>query len=201
MIKLFWCPKTRAQRAVWMLEEAGIDYQLVRIDIHDKDAPVDPFFRLASPMGKVPALADGDATLAESAAICLYLADRYPDCGLAPAADEPLRARYLYWMFFVPAVLEPAVVEKMGGWKGNRFSYGWGDFDGMIKTLEAGLAAGPWLLGEQFSAADVMVGSTVGFLRRLGALPENPVLDGYVERCRARPACQRAEAREENEGS
>jgi len=197
MIKLFWCPKTRAKRALWMLEETGLDYQLVHVDIHDRDAPVDPFFRLASPMGKVPALADGDATLAESAAICLYLADRYPDCGLAPAVDDALRARYLYWMFFVPAVMEPAVVEKLGGWKGNRFSSGWGDFDSMIQTLEAGLAAGPWLLGEQFSAADVMVGATVAFLRRLGVLPENPVLDPYVARCVARPAYQRAEAREE----
>ncbi len=179
-----------------MLEELGEPFDIKEIDIRDAKSKNDMSFRLASPMGKVPAIADGDVTLSETAAICLYLADKYPDAGLAPGINDTARGRYLYWMMFTPGVLEPAMAEKAGGWEPNALQHGWGDFDSMIKTLEAGVRQGPWVLGEAFSAADVMLGSSANFLKMFGMLPESSILDAYIERCLARPAYQRALARE-----
>ena len=193
-MKLFWCPQTRASRAMWMLEEASVDYERVLIDIRDPDAPRDPDFGAASPMGKVPALADGDVKMAESAAICLYVADRYPECGLAPPLDDARRGEYLFWLLYTPAVIEPAMSEKFRGTQTNRFSSGWGDFDAMIETLEHGLQTGPWLLGETFSAADVMVGSSVIFMDGFNLLPDSAVLRAYLERSAARPGYRTAMA-------
>ena len=191
-MQLFWCPKTRAARAVWLLEEAGLDYERVLIDIRDPAAPRPPAFAKASPMGKVPALADGPVHLADSAAIGLYVADRYPECGLAPGIDDPQRGAYLYWMVYSPGVIEPAMMEKFAGLKPNRFSAGWGDFDAMIETLANGLGDGPWILGERFSAADVLLGTSVHFMREFNLLPDVPALVDYVERCAARPAFAKA---------
>ncbi len=196
-MKLFWCPRTRAFRALWMVEEVGQPYELVTIDIRDEAAKTNPDFQAASPMGKVPALEDGEAKLADSAAICLYLADRYPEAGLAPAFDNSQRASYFYWMLFTPGVMEPALAEKFGGWETNKFRNGWGDFATMIETLEAGLDKGSWLLGDKFSAADVMIGSSLYFFKQFGALPENPVFETYIDKCTARPAFKRALAKEE----
>lgn len=195
-MKLFWFPRTRASRAAWMLEEAGLGYERVCIDIRDAGSKSDPGFRAASPMGKVPALEDGDIALADSAAICLYIADRYASGSMAPPVDHPDRGRFLYWMFFSPGTMEPAMAEKIGGWKVNRGQHGWGDFDSMIVTLEEGLSPGPWLLGQRFSAADVMVGSTAAFMRMFDLLPDSQVIGSYVDRCLARPAYQRAWAME-----
>ena len=195
-MKLFWCPRTRAVRALWMVEEAGVDYERVLIDIRDPDAGRDPGFALASPMGKVPALEDGDVRMADSAAICMYLADRYPARGLAPAVDDPQRGAYLYWMLYTPGVIEPAIAEKFNGVEPNRFSSGWGDFDTMIETLAQGLEGRPWLLGEHFSAADVMLGSSVVFMNVFGLLPDSPPLKDYMSRCLARPGYRTAMAAE-----
>ncbi|MDH3588579.1 MAG: glutathione S-transferase family protein, partial [Gammaproteobacteria bacterium] len=189
---LLWCHRTRASRAVWLLEEAGVPYDRVYIDVRDAAAKEDPAFRAASPMGKVPALEDGEVRMADSAAIALYIADRYPAAGLAPAIDDPERGRYLYWMTYTPGVIEPAMTEKFGGWEANRGQHGWGDFDAMIETWEKALVPGPWLLGDRFSAADIMVGSSAVFLRMFEILPDSPVLNDYADRCLARPAYQRA---------
>ena len=197
-MKLFWYPKTRAQRAAWMLEETGLRYERELVDVRNPEAKRDPAFAAASPMGKVPALEDGEVRLADSAAICLYLADRYPACGLAPALDDPRRGAYLYWMIYTPGVIEPAMAERFNGVTPNRLSSGWGDFDLMIETLTAGVVEGPWVCGEQFTAADVMLGSSVHFMQQFGVLPDSPTLSAYGERCRERPACQRALAMEED---
>ena len=190
-MKLYWCPQTRSSRVVWMLEELGLDYERMTVDLREPDGRNVPGFAQASPMGKVPALEDGAVRVADSAAICLYLADRYGD-GLAPAVDAAERGRFLYWMFFSPSTMEPAMAEKMGQWQTNTGAYGWGDFDRMMTTLEGGLAPGPWLLGERFSAADVMVGSTAAFMRMFDILPGSASVNGYVDRCLARPAYQKA---------
>ena len=102
MIKLYWCPKTRASRSLWLLGELGVEFERVHIDLRDPESRADSGFRAASPMGKVPAIADGEVRLADSAAIALYLADRYPRAGLAPAIDHPDRGRYLYWSTYTP---------------------------------------------------------------------------------------------------
>ncbi len=195
-MKLFWCARTRSARAMWMLEETGVDYERVVIDIRDPVTPRDPDFVAASPMGKVPALADGEVRMADSAAICLYLADRYAAGRLAPALDDPARGRFLWWMFFSPGVIEPAMAERAGGWTPKPSSHAWGSFDAMIRTLEEGLAPGPWLLGDRFTAADVMVGSSAVFLRLFKMLPDSPPIEAYADRCLARPAYQRALAAE-----
>lgn len=200
MITLFWCPQTRASRILWLLEEMEEPFEVRLIDIRDPDSKSDADFVAASPMGKVPAIMDttpnGVVRMADSSSIALYLADRYPASGLAPAIDDPARGKYLYWMTYTPGVIEPAMMEKFTGQEVSRASSGWGNFDTMVEVLEAGLEEGPWLMGEQFSAADVLVGSSVYFMKMFGILPDSPVLSAYGDRCLARPAYARALARD-----
>ena len=194
-MKLFWAPQSRAARAVWMLEELGRAYEMEQVDIRAGDRRDSIEFSRASPMGKVPALIDGDVAMAESAAICLYLADRYSSGLLAPELDDPRRGRFLYWLLYTPAVVEPAMSEKFNEVAPNRQRSGWGDFDLMIETWERGLGTDDWILGADFSAADVMLGSSAIFLSLFDMLPASPVLEGYAARCMARPAYQRAQER------
>ncbi len=196
MITLYWYPKTRASRTHWLLRESGLPFELKRIDLRDPESRKDPGFRAASPMGKVPAISDGDVHLSEGAAIALYLADRYPECGLAPAVDAPERGRYLYWTLYTPSVIEPAMMERFNQWEVNPGTCGWGNFDRMIKTLERGLGDGPWILGDRFSAADTLLGSSVYFAHAFGILPESATLEAYLERCLARSAYAAALAAE-----
>ena len=200
MITLFWCPRTRASRILWLLEELAEPFEVRTIDIRKPEAKTDPDFVAASPMGKVPAIMDsasnGVVRMADSAAIALYLADRYPRAALAPAVDEPDRGAYLYWMTFTPGVIEPAMSEKFNRWEVSRATSGWGDWSSMVAVLEQGLERGPWLLGERFSAADVLVGSSVYFMKIFGILPDSEVLAAYADRCLARPGYQKALARD-----
>ena len=195
-ITLFWSPRTRASRAVWLLEEVGVPYERVTIDLGDPDSRKNPDFCRASPMNKVPAMIDGPVAMADSAAMALYLADRYANGRLAPAIDAPDRGRFLFWMFFTPGAIEPAMAEKAGGYTPHRTRNGWGDYETMVATLEDGLRTGPWLLGEHFSAADIMVGATVAFMKQFNLLAENTILDDYARRCTDRPAYQKAQSLE-----
>ena len=133
--------------------------------------------------------------MSESAAICIYIADRYAAGTLAPAADDALRGKYLYWTMYTPAVVEPAMSEKFNQVESNRQRSGWGDFELMIETWDAALHGRDWILGDRFTAADVMLGSSAIFLRMFKMLPENNHLDAYADRCIARPANQRAMAK------
>jgi len=189
-MKLFWAPQTRAQRGIWMLEEAGIEYTMERIDLGSSTRSAE--FLAASPMGKVPAIVDGDTHMSESAAICIYVADRYCPGTLAPAIDDPRRGRFLYWTLYTPAVIEPAMSEKFNQVPSNRQRSGWGDFDLMIETWDDALDGKDWILGDQFTAADVMLGSSAVFMRMFEMLPESRNLSDYADRCLARPANQRA---------
>ena len=191
-MKLYWSPQTRSTRALWMLEEAGVDYERELVDIQNPDRDNTPEFLAASPMGKVPALVDGDAMMSESAAICLYIADRYAPGSLAPTIDDDRRGKFLYWLMYTPAVIEPAMSEKFSGVETNRYRSGWGDFDLMLETLEKGIDGKSWILGDTFTAADVMLGSSVVFMRMFDMLPESAALGAYADRCLARPAYQRA---------
>ena len=187
-MKLYWAPQTRSARALWMVEELGIDCERVHVDIRDSNRQDSDDFRAASPMGKVPALVDGEVRMSESAAICLYLADRYSQGNLAPALDDPARGKFLYWLMYTPAVIEPAMSEKFNGVEPARQRSGWGDFDLMIETLENGLRDKTWIMGEEFTAADVMLGSSTVFLRAFEMLPDSQILAAYADRCLARPA-------------
>jgi glutathione S-transferase len=175
-----------------MLEELGRDYEREEVDIRGPERADSDEFRRASPMGKVPALVDGEVEMSESAAICLYLADRYASGSLAPAIDDPRRGKFLYWLMYTPAVVEPAMAEKASGAETHRGRSGWGDFDLMIETWEAGLGDQDWIMGAQLTAADVMLGSSAIFLRMFDMLPESPALDAYADRCYARGAYQKA---------
>lgn len=193
-MKLFWAPQTRSTRVIWMLEETGIDYDMERVDIRAADRKDSDEFLAASPMGKVPAIADGNAVMSESAAICIYLADRYSDRNLAPAIDDALRGKFLYWTIYTPAVIEPAMSEKFNKTEPSRVRSGWGDFDLMIRTFDEGLADREWILGDRFTAADVMLGSSAVFLRMFDMLPDTRNIAAYADRCLARPAYQKATA-------
>jgi glutathione S-transferase len=191
-MKLFWAPQTRSTRAIWMLEEAGIDYAMELIDIRRNDRKDSEEFLAASPMGKVPAIIDGDVAMSESAAICIYVADRYAAGKLAPAIDDASRGKYLYWTIYTPAVVEPAMTERFSNVESNRVRNGWGDFDSMIKIFDEGLEGKEWILGNQFTAADVMLGSSAVFMRMFEMLPETENIGNYADRCMARAAFQQA---------
>ena len=193
-MKLYWCPRTRAFRAAWMLEELGRPYERVTIDVRSEDARADPTFRAASPMGKVPALVDGDARLWDSGAICLYLADAYPEARLGVAIGDPARAAFLQWTLYTNAVIEPAMGEKFGNRPVNTLQNGYGSFDLMIAALVAGVTPGPWILGERFTAPDVLLGSSVHFMDVFKTPPDRPERRASAERSRARPAFQRPSA-------
>ena len=195
-MKLYWCPKTRAIRALWMLEELGVPFERVFIDIRDAAARANPAFRAVSPMGKVPALEDGTTRLWDSGAICGYLADQYPTAGLAPPIGAAQRGAYLQWLLYTNAAIEPAMAEKLSSGQVSTAAHGWGSFDLMLSVLRDGLAQGPWILGEWFSAADVLLGTSCHFMRQFKILADEPALSAYAERCAARPAFQRAMARD-----
>jgi glutathione S-transferase len=192
MMQLYWAPRTRSFSALWLMEETGQPYERVLIDIF-KGAQKTPEYLAINPMGKVPALKDGDATLAEVAAICAYVAERYPQAGLAPPIGDPLRARYLYWLFFAPGCVEPAMVQLATKIEMNPVSAGWGDATRVLDVLDAALAKGPWLLGANFSAADIAIGAGLNFAVRLFKMaPSRPSFERYLDACAARPAFQRA---------
>ncbi len=191
-MKIYWAPQTRSQRAIWMLEEVGLDYEMELVDIRSPERKDSAEYLAASPMGKVPAIADGEVRMSESAAICIYVADRYAPGTLAPAIDDPLRGRFLYWTLYTPAVVEPAMSEKFNNVEANRMRSGWGDFELMIQTFDDALEDREWIVGDRFTAADVMLGSSAVFMRMFEMLPDTRNIGAYADRCMARPAHQRA---------
>jgi glutathione S-transferase len=192
MMKLYWSPRTRAFTGLWMMEETGQPYERVLTDINT-GAQKTPEFLAVNPMGKVPALRDGDATLGEQAAICAYVAERYPDAGLAPPLGDPKRAKYLYWLFFAPGCIEPAIVQLFTKIEIPARTAGWGDAAQVFDVLDKAVEKGPWLLGDKFSAADVMIGSELhAAVRMFKMVPSRPSFDRYIDACEHRPAFQRA---------
>src|ERR1700732_362885 len=192
MMKLYWSPRTRSFSTLWLMEETGQPYERVLIDL-TKGAQKTPEYLAINPMGKVPALKDGDATLAEATAICAYVAERYPDAKLAPPTGDPLRAKYLYWLFFAPGCIEPAMVQIATKLEMNPVAAGWGESTRVFDVLDAALAKGPWLLGENFSAADIAIGAALNFSVRLFKMvPSRPSVHRYTAGCAARLAFQRA---------
>jgi glutathione S-transferase len=200
MMKLYYWPKTRAFRVLWALEEIGAPYDLVRVNIRE-GAQATPQFRAINPMMKVPVLADGERTIAESGAILLHLAERFPAAQLAPAADDPRRGRFLQWLFFAVGCLEPAMAEKFAGATPHPSSFGWGDLTRVVEVLAKALAEGPWLLGEMFTAADILVGSSLAVAVQAKLIEPGAPFAAYLARLHARPAFQTAQAIEDQEAS
>lgn len=197
MLRLYWCANTRAFRISWLLEECALPFQRVAVDIRDAAAKGDPAFRAVSPLGKVPALEDGVARLTDSGAICIYVGDQYPSTGLAPPIGHPDRAAYLQWVLYTNSAVEPAMLERFQKLQPNPSAHGYGSFDLVVQALVGALEGrGPWILGERFSTADVLLGTSVQYLIQFGLVTDQPVLQAYLERCQARPAYQRALALE-----
>jgi glutathione S-transferase len=193
MMQLYWSPRSRSFTALWLMEETGQPYERVLTDI-TTGAQKTPEYLAINPMGKVPALKDGDATLAEAAAICAYVAERYPEAKLAPPLGDPRRAKYLQWLFFSPSCIEPALIQIFTKLEVPASTAAWGSATQVFDVLDAALARGPWMLGDTFSAADIVIGSGLNFaVRQFKMVPSRPAFDAYIARCVARPAFQRAE--------
>jgi glutathione S-transferase len=193
MMQLYWSPRSRSFTALWLMEETGAPYERVLTDI-SAGAQKKAEYLAINPMGKVPALKDGDATLAEAAAICAYVAERHPEAKLAPPLGDPQRGKYLQWLFFAPSCIEPAILQAYTKLEIPPMSAAWGSTTQTFDVLEQALDKGPWLLGDTFSAADIVIGAGMNFAIRLFKMvPSRPAFDRYLDACAARPAFQRAE--------
>ena len=199
-MKLYHCPQTRAFTALWMMEEAGQPYEIVRVNIRAPGHPSEAYKKI-NPMGKVAGLEDGGIGFGETAAILLYVADKLPQTKLAPAPTDPRRGRFLQWLMFPATTLEPAMMEKRLGATPNSVSAGWGDYDRAFGALEAALKPGPWLFGDQFTAADLYIASTLGFGMMFGMIDKRPAFTAFSERASARPAFKRAQEIEAKEAA
>lgn len=187
-MKLYFNPKSRATIARWMLEECGASYELVHIDLEKREHKA-PAFLAINPAGKLPALVDGDTRIFENAAICLYLADKHPDARLAPAIDSPERGRYLSLVVYSTSQLEPAMGDALMKVE-TPPPRGWTDYETCVRVVERELGDGPFLFGDRFTAADVMIGSMFAWRRFFGGDPDHPKIEAYVDRLLARPAAK-----------
>jgi glutathione S-transferase len=193
-MKLHYAPLSRSFRALWMLEELGVPYERERVDIR-AGAHKQPAYLAINPSGKVPALVDRGIAIPESAAICAWLADRFPERGLAPPLGAPERGAYLRWMFYAVGVMEPSFTDRVLERESPNFNVAWGDWESVAGVVSDAVAPGPWLLGAPFTAADVMVGSIVHWgVEGTKLLAGRPALEAYTARLAARPAFQRAAA-------
>lgn len=200
-MKLYYCPQTRAITSLWMLEEVGEPYERVRVDIRAPGHPTKAY-RKINPMGKVAGFEDaGGIGFGETAAILLYVADKFPKTQLAPAPTDPRRGRFLQWLMFSPTTLEPALLEKRAGTTPNSFQAGWGDYDRAAAALECALAPGPYLFGDAFTAADLYLASTLGYGMQVGMIDRRKPFEALVARAFARPSHRRALEIEERESA
>ena len=186
-------PMSRGRIAHWMLEEVGQPYRTVWLDFGPPMSTSD--YLALNPMGKVPTVVHGDAVVTECAAICAYLADAFPEAGLAPEPGR--RGAYYRWLFFAAGPVEAAVTNRALGVEvpdERRGMVGYGDFGRVMNALEAAVAGGGYVAGERFSAADVYVGAQIGWGLRFGSIEDRPAFRAYWERVAGRPAAVRANA-------
>ena len=190
---LYTNPQSRGRIARWMLEEVGQPYKVEVLDY--ASTMKGPEYLAINPMGKVPALRHGDAVVTESAAICAYLADAFPQAGLAPPPTSKERAPYYRWMFFCAGPIEAAASNKALGFvvpPERERMIGYGSYATALNTLEAAVSKSDYVTGSKFSAADVYVGSHIGFGMMFGGIEKRPAFVQYWERVSGRPACKRA---------
>ena len=183
-------PMSRGQIARWMLEEVGQPYETVLLDYGTSMKSAD--YLAVNPMGKVPAIVHDGRVVTECAAICAYLADAFPQAGLAP----PLADRHAYyrWLFFAAGPVEAAITNKALGFvvpDGRERTAGYGSFDATIDALEGAVSGPDWICGDRFTAADVYVGAQVDWGLMFNTIPSRPAFEAYAARLRARPAYQR----------
>ena len=196
-LTLYHAAPSRSSVTRWMLEEIGEPYEIKLLRLSEGDQQK-PDYLAINPMGKVPALQHGDVVITESAAICTYLADAFPQARLNVPIGDPRRGIYLKWLFFGPGCLEPAVIDRAAPRKEEprRAMLGYGDFDTVMNVLAKAVEKGPWLMGDQFTAADVVIGANIRWGMIFKLLPERKEFLDYSARIAARPAAQRAEAKD-----
>jgi glutathione S-transferase len=194
-LALYHMTPSRSSVALWMLEEVGEPFDLHQIP---QGGTRDPAYLAVNPMGKVPAVRHGEALVTEVAAIVCYLADAFPAAGLSIPIGDPRRGAYLKWLFFVPGVLEPAVTDR--AFKRAEppppSTIGYGDFETVMEVLAHAVSAAPFLVGNRFTAADLLVGANLRWGMQFKLIPERPEFTSYVGRLAERPALQRAVARD-----
>ena len=193
-LTLYHAAPSRSSIVHWMLEELGEPYDIHLISFK-KGENLKPEFLAVNPMGKLPTLKHGDAVITEAAAICTYLADEFPQAKLNIPVGNTQRGVYLKWLFFGPSCVEPAITERAFPRKEPpaRSTLGFGDFDTVMTTLAKGVgAADPYLMGKQFTAADVIIGSGLRWGMMFKLIPERPEFTTYVARLNERPALKRA---------
>lgn len=192
-IVFYYNPMSRARIVHWMLEEVGAPYRMELISF-DKGEHKKAAFLAVNPMGKLPALVHRGTAVTETAAICAYLADAFPAAGLAPAPTSPERGTYYRWMFFAAGCVEPALMDRMLSRPAasRPTANGYGCYEDTVNTLEKALSPGPFILGDRFSAADVYIGSQIGFGMMMKSLDPRPAFGAYVARFAERPAYKRA---------
>lgn len=190
-ITFYTNPMSRGRIARWMLEELGEPYETVVLEFGT--TMKSSTYLEINPMGKVPAIKHGESIVTEAAAICAYLADAFPSAKLAPPSGDHLRAPYYRWLFFAAGPVEAAVTNKSQGFASDKKGMlGYGSYEDTIDALEQHVSRNPYVCGEQFTAADVYVGSQIGWGLMFGTIDKRPAFVDYVARLRSRPAAQRA---------
>ena len=196
-LTLYHAAPSRSSITRWMLEEVGEPYDIHLLNLGTGDNRK-PDYLAINPMGKVPTLKHGDTVITEAAAICAYLADEFPRAKLNVPIGTPRRGVYLKWLFFGPSCIEAAIMDRTFPRKeeARRAALGYGDCDTAMDVTAKAVAKGPYLMGDQFTAADVIIGSTLRWGMMFKMVPERPEFTAYTNRLATRPALQRAEAKD-----
>jgi glutathione S-transferase len=201
MLTLFHAPATRSSRFLWLLEEIGEPYEVKLVPMRRRDGtgePPPPAYRKIHPHGKVPAIVHDGTVVFESTAIALYLSDAFPRVKVGVPVGDPKRGPYLTWLAYYTGVMEPAFVGKALGFTTVNSTTGWAAPDDVLAHVVGTLSRAPYLLGEQFTTADVLFGSTFALFKGSPLIPQNDVIDAYIDRVTKRPAYVRAAAKDKD---
>ena len=196
MLTFYHCPGTRSGGIRWLLEEIGVPYKLELVDIRAEGGAPESY-REIQPNKKVPAIVHDGVAVHERSAICIYLCDAFPAAGLAPPVGDPRRGPYLSWLVYNDAVIDPVLGARFMGWSYDKIGVSFGSFDDMVRNLNTTLEVTPYLTGDTFTAADLLVAGGLNFAVRMQkAIPETPALAGFLDRTVGRPSFAAAMAKD-----
>jgi glutathione S-transferase len=196
-VTLFHAPNSRSTGALTLMEELDVPYDLEVLDLK-KNQQREAKYLAVNPMGKVPAVLHNGALITEQPAVYLYLADLYPEANLAPRIGDSLRGPYLRWMVYYGSSFEPAIVDRsMKREPAPPSTSPYGDFDTMLNTLTGQLSKGAYMLGDSFTAVDVLWGVALAWITKFNLVPALPAIQSYVDRTNARPAFARAREKDQ----
>lgn len=189
-ITFYHCPGTRSDGTLWLLEELSVNYDTEVVNVFTGEGS-SAEHKARNVLGKIPVIEYKGQFISELAAISIFLCDLYPDAGLAPKFDDPLRGDYLKWSVYRPGVLEPSMISKHKGWEIEPGMMGWRGMDEVVEQLADHLKDRKWFLGDQFSGADTLTGGGIGWMRAFGFIDEHEVFDRYIGQIREREAFKR----------